>query len=142
MLFIIFLLHLLIKEKHYELMSEIFMSDLKTNNMDPCRCEILFSVQCPQDSGQGLDKLLIKHNLSLFKLMQYWKSERRAGIYLPSNFPVLLFRLALMCFIKLKKNQTAMISCINMNNLFNILTLVIKINYVSYIATNHGDSIL
>lgn len=36
-----------------------------------------------------------------------------------------------------------MISCINMNNLFNILTLVIKINnYVSYIATNHGDSIL
>lgn len=88
----------------------------------------------------GLDKLLIYHLFFTYQCTiclcaSLCSTERKAGCILYCYFISLWF-----FFIKLKKQRR--ISCINMNNLFNILTLVIKINnYISYIATNHGDSI-
>lgn len=128
------------RDQHNGSMSEILMSDYRDQHYG-FRSKILSSVQCPLDSGQGLDKLLIYHlfftdQCTICLCASLCSTERKAGCILYCYFISLWF-----FFIKLKKQRR--ISCINMNNLFNILTLVIKINnYLSYIATDHGDSIL
>lgn len=136
------------RDQHNGSMSEILLSDKRPTPWIQVS-EILSSLLCPLDSGKGLDKLLIYHLflhvraqfvfVQAYAALEVWKTNW--GLFIMSNSFVLLFCLSLICFIKLK-NKKKIIACINMNNLFNILTLVIKINnYISYIATNHGDSI-